>query len=78
MPRLRTLTETYRYLTDKDSETAITQNALRQMVITGQLPCVKAGKKYLIDLDTLDEFLKGNNSSKYTGNTDKIVRFSCK
>jgi hypothetical protein len=42
-----------------DSETAITPNALRRMVVTNQVPCVKIGKKYLIDLDTLESFLKG-------------------
>ena len=42
-----------------DSETAITPNALRRMVVSGQGPCVKIGKKYLIDLDSLENFLKG-------------------
>jgi hypothetical protein len=59
MPRLRTLTETYAHLKIMDSETAITPNALRRMVVSGQVPCVKIGKKYLIDLDTLENFLKG-------------------
>lgn len=61
MPRIRTLTETYQYIKKMDSETAITPNALRRMVVSGQIPCVKAGKKYLIDLDTLLEYLKGIN-----------------
>ena len=59
MPRLRTLTETYNYIKEQDNETAITPNALRRMVVSGQIPCVKAGKKYLIDLDVLFEYLKG-------------------
>ena len=59
MPRLRTLTETYNYIKGMDNETAITPNALRRMVVSGKIPCVRAGKKYLIDLDVLFEFLKG-------------------
>lgn len=59
MPRLRTLTETYNYIKGTDSETAVTPNALRRMVVSGQVPCTKIGKKYLIDLDILFEFLKG-------------------
>lgn len=59
MSRIRTLTETYRYIKEIDNETAITPNALRRMVVSGQIPCVKAGKKYLIDLDVLFEYLKG-------------------
>jgi hypothetical protein len=59
LPRLRTLTETYNYIKGMDNETAITPNALRRMVVSGKIPCVRAGKKYLIDLDVLFEFLKG-------------------
>jgi hypothetical protein len=42
-----------------DTETAITPNALRRMVVSGNIPCIKVGKKYLIDLDVLFEYLKG-------------------
>jgi hypothetical protein len=59
MPRLRTLTETHKYIKEMDTETAVTPNALRRMVVSGQIPCVKVGKKYLIDLDVLFECLKG-------------------
>lgn len=59
MPRIRTLAETYQYIKEMDKDTAITQNALRRMVVSGQIPCVRAGKKYLIDLDVLFEYLKG-------------------
>lgn len=59
MPRIRTLSETYRFIKEMDAETAITPNALRRMAVSGQIPCVKAGKKYLIDIDVLFEYLKG-------------------
>lgn len=59
MSRIRTLSETYRFIKEMDAETAITPNALRRMAVSGQIPCVKAGKKYLIDIDVLLEYLKG-------------------
>ena len=59
MSRLRTLTETYNHIKEMDAETAITPNALRRMAVSGNIPCVKVGKKYLIDLDVLFEYLKG-------------------
>ena len=59
MSKIRTLTEAYKYIKELDSETAITPHALRRMVISGHIPCIKAGKKYLIDLDVLFEYLKG-------------------
>lgn len=60
MSRLRTLTDTYKYIKETDAGTAVTPNALRRMVVSGRIPCVKVGKKYLIDLDMLFEFLKGS------------------
>ena len=59
MPRIRTLSETYGHIKQMDAETAITPNALRRMVVSGQIPYTKAGKKYLIDIDVLFEYLKG-------------------
>jgi hypothetical protein len=58
MSRLRTLAETYVYIKEMDTETAVTSNALRRMVVSGYIPCVKVGKKYLIDIDTLFDDLK--------------------
>ena len=59
MSKLRTLAETYNHLKEMDPDTAITANALRRMTVSGNIPCVKVGKKYLIDLDVLFEYLKG-------------------
>ena len=53
MSRLRTLTDTYKYIKEMDADTAITPYALRRLVISGHIPSVKIGKKYLIDIDTL-------------------------
>jgi hypothetical protein len=59
MPRIRTLTEAYNYIKEMDPETAITPHALRRMVVSGKVPSTKAGKKYLIDMDVLFDYLKG-------------------
>lgn len=59
MPRIRSLTEAYNYIKEMDPGTAITPHALRRMVVSGKVPSTKAGKKYLIDMDVLFEFLKG-------------------
>lgn len=59
LPRIRTLTEAYSYIKEMDPDTAITPYALRRMVVSGKVPSTKAGKKYLIDMDVLFEFLKG-------------------
>lgn len=59
MVRLRTLKECFEYIKSMDSETAITPYFLRQMVVQGKIPHMKAGNKYLINLDVLEKFMAG-------------------
>jgi len=56
MPRMRTLEETYKYLKAADPDTCLTPYSLRRMVKQGDIPAIKSGKKYLLNLDLLDVF----------------------
>ena len=60
MPRMRTIDQVADWLRKTDPDTALTKTALRRLVTTGQLPSVRIGQKYLLDLDTLTEYLKGS------------------
>ena len=60
MPRMRTIDQAAEWLRETDPDTALTKTALRRLVTTGQLPTVRIGQKYLIDLDVLGDFLKGS------------------
>lgn len=57
--RMRTIDEAAQYIQKVDPETALTPTAIRRLVTTGQLPSVKIGQKYLLALETLDDFLAG-------------------
>ena len=46
MPKIRTIQEAYNELKKSDPETAVTPHAIRQMILSGVLPHIKAGKKY--------------------------------
>lgn len=74
MLRIRTLSETLQHIKDLDPDTAITANALRRMVVSGQVPSIKAGKKYLIDLDVLFDFLKGDKPEDDSNEIDSTWR----
>ena len=37
----------------------LTEYRVRQMCVNKQIPCIMAGKKYLIDKDILLDFLRG-------------------
>ena len=52
--RLRTIDETTAWLREADPGTQLTKTALRRMASTGQIPSVRIGTKYLLDLDRLE------------------------
>ena len=64
MIKLRTLSEAYDYIKEQDPGTSLTPWALRLMVVSGDVPCIKTGKKYLIDMDGLLEYLTGKTEHK--------------
>ena len=57
--RMRTIDQAAAWLQENDPETALTKSALRRLVVTGQLPSVRVGQKYLISLETLEDYLAG-------------------
>lgn len=73
-PRMRTLDAAFDYVKQGDPETSLTKYALRQAVITGKLPSVKAGKKYLVNLDILEKWLEGGNTASEMPETVNGIR----
>ncbi len=57
VPRMRTVHEAAQELKKLDASTAVTEYHIRQLAINNVIPRVKAGKKYLINLDALIEYL---------------------
>ena len=56
IPRMRTVHEAAQELKKLDANTAVTEYHIRRLVLDGVLPRIKAGKKYLINLDRLIEY----------------------
>ena len=61
MPRMRTIQEAAAELKKNDPNTAVTPYAIRQMVLNNAIPHIKAGKKRLINMDTLEKYLNFAN-----------------
>ena len=57
LPRMRTVHEAAEELRQMDANTAVTEYHIRQLAINNIIPRVKAGKKYLINLDALIAYL---------------------
>ena len=72
IPRMRTIKEAAAEIKSIDSGTAVTEYHIRQLALSGVLPRVKAGKKYLINLDTLIEYLSNPTAEKFTANKAAI------
>lgn len=58
MSRLRTINGVVEEYKARDPQTAITAFFIRQLVTTGQVPSIKSGNRYLIDLDILERFFE--------------------
>lgn len=60
MAKIRTIESAYRDIISQDPNTSITKYYLREIVINGKIPFRKSGKRYLFDMDALNEYLKGD------------------
>ncbi|WP_407386378.1 hypothetical protein [Ruminococcus sp.] len=65
LPRMRTISEAAQEIKALDPRTAITEYHIRQLAVSGVIPRVKAGKKYLINLDMLIEYMSDPTSEKF-------------
>lgn len=55
--KLRTIKQSVEFLREQDPGCALTPTAIRRKIIAGELPYVSAGSKYLVDMDTLEQYL---------------------
>ena len=54
---MRTVKEAISELRKSDPNTALTERAIRRMVITHEIPSVKVGCKFLVNMAILEEYL---------------------
>ena len=57
MARMRTIDSAHAELLMADPDCELTKTALRRMVVSGQIPSARIGRKYLIDVDKLPEYI---------------------
>lgn len=76
---MRTLDECYNEIKAMDDNTAISKYYIRQLALSGKIPVVMCGRKRLINLDGLIEYLSGSGNTaapdvipyRYTSHTEK-------
>ncbi len=62
---MRTISEAISEIRAADPNSAITPYRIRQLILCGILPSVRAGNKYLINLDDLLDYLKKPQSDRF-------------
>lgn len=60
---VRTIKDAAYYFKTVDPETAMNECAIRRLLRTGAVPCVKIGKKYLVTIEALEAYLSTGDSS---------------
>lgn len=63
---MRSIREAYKEIKAADPQSGIGLAALYRLVDEGVIPYTPVGKKYLIDMDRLEEYLSGS------GNREKV------
>lgn len=59
MLHTRTIREAAAWFKDQDPQTCLTETAIRTLVRSGRIPCVRVGKKYLVNIEALEDYLSG-------------------
>lgn len=73
LARMRTLDECYNEIKAMDNNTAITKYYIRRLAISNKIPVVMVGRKRLINLDGLLEYLStSHNLENNQSIADKI------
>lgn len=57
--RIRTIEKAYDEIRRTDPDTCISKHFIKNLVIDGEIPYRKTGNRYLIDLDNLINYVKG-------------------
>lgn len=65
IPKMRTVSEAAAEIKQLDPHTAITPYHVRRLCLEGVVPTVRAGKKILLNLDTLLEYMNDPSAEKF-------------
>lgn len=56
-PRMRGVKQAINELKSTDPNTALTEKALRRLILTNEIPFVRIGAKYLVNMELLENYL---------------------
>lgn len=76
LPRMRGINEAIAEIRAEDKNSAITPHYLRKLVKSNAIPVVRAGSKYLINMDALENYLQNPTQSEQTHQSGTIGKIA--
>ena len=61
VPKMRTISQAFDEIKTADTNTALTERALRCAVKRGEIPCVRIGNKCLVSMDAVAAYMAGKS-----------------
>ncbi len=74
MARMRYPQQALELIREEDPNTSLTLNFIRELAYSGKIPCIKIGRRHLINVDALIEYLESPDKHKETSQTGVIRR----
>ena len=72
--KVRTISGAVDFIKSRDPDTAITPTAIRRLVWSGTIPHVRAGNKYLITVQSIEDWVSGKGVSAKNNETIGGIR----
>ena len=74
MLHTRTIREAASWFKSQDPHTCLTETAIRTLLPSGRVPCVRVGKEYLVTIEALEAYLSGGETAPVpSGKTSRKV-----
>ena len=65
MTRVRTIDAAFAEIKRLDPDTAISRTGLRRLVVSRRIRSFRVGNKYLVDLDTVEEYFRSAHTEAF-------------
>lgn len=74
LPRMRGINEAIAEIKAEDENSAITPHYLRKLVKSNAIPVVRAGSKYLVNMDALESYLQNPTQAEQSERSGTLKR----
>ena len=64
MLHTRTIKEAAAHFRAADPQTCLTETAIRTLLRTGAVPCIRVGKKYLVTLEAIENYISSGTAQR--------------